>query len=84
MSNRRRALSLHHSALSNSEYESYTASLSELLSDASSEHDQRLSGTDWDSARLSVREVRGWLRGRYGDVINVKDIDKVTYYLSFY
>ena len=79
MSTRKRALSLHHSALSDAEYESYTASIAELLSDTDgADNNRRLSNADWESARLSVREVRGWLRGRYGDVLNIKDIDKVS------
>ena len=85
MSNSKRALSLHNSALSDEEYEAYTSSLSELLYEAPGPSVQASISTgrgnngdnDWESARLSVREVRGWLRGRYGGDISIRDIDKV-------
>ncbi len=77
MARPQRALSLHHSALSDAEYKSYTSSLSELISDppGARAHD---SDWDWDNARISVRETRGWLRGKYGDVVGVARIDQVS------
>lgn len=65
----RRPLTLHVSALSDAEYTSYTKSFAEL---AAPPRD-----ADWEKVVLSVREVRGWLRGRYGAGMDGAVIDEV-------
>ncbi|KAH0579780.1 hypothetical protein H2248_002617 [Termitomyces sp. 'cryptogamus'] len=57
-----RPLTLHASALNDEEYELYTASLRDLndYSDSATHDDAYYEGT-----QVGVREVRGWMRGRY-------------------
>lgn len=62
-----RQLSLHASALNDNEYELYTTSLTDLDDsdqDATATHDDAY----YEGMRIGVREVRGWMRGRYGSV----------------
>lgn len=57
-----RPLTLHASALSNEEYELYTASLNDLDDDLdTATHDDAY----YEGMQIGVREVRGWLRGKY-------------------
>jgi hypothetical protein len=63
-----RRLNLHASALNDSEYELYTSSLTDLDDTeedaASTAHDDAY----YERMKIGVREVRGWLRGRYSHV----------------
>ena len=75
-----RRLSLHASALSDSEYQLYTSS---LLSIVSVEDDGVVVRHDMDDAyyenmKVNVRETRAWLRGRYSHLPSLI-IDKVTF-----
>ena len=65
----RRPLTLHVSALSDAEYSSYTTSLGELINPSPD--------VDWENVTLSVREARGWIRGRYGAGVDGAMIDQV-------
>ncbi|KAG6868083.1 hypothetical protein C0993_007760 [Termitomyces sp. T159_Od127] len=57
-----RPLTLHASALSNEEYELYTAGLKDLDDDLdTATHDD----TYYEGMQIGVREVRGWMRGKY-------------------
>lgn len=73
----RRPLTLHVSALSDAEYSSYTASLAELLSPVTP-------NMDWENVKLSVREARGWIRGRYGASVDGAVIDQVCVGFFFF
>lgn len=53
-----RPLTLHVSALSNSEYNAYTTSLADVTSPTPE--------VAWEDITMGVREARGWIRGRYG------------------
>ncbi|KAF8514016.1 hypothetical protein BU17DRAFT_94902 [Hysterangium stoloniferum] len=68
----RRPLTLHVSALSDAEYAAYTQSLSELASPVSPGKD-----AEWETVVLSVREARGWIRGRYGACVDGAIIDQI-------
>jgi len=70
----RRPLTLHVSALSDAEYSSFTSSLGELTSPTP--------GRNWEDVTLSVREARGWLRGRYGAGVDGAMIDQVCISLN--
>ncbi|KZV91915.1 hypothetical protein EXIGLDRAFT_718839 [Exidia glandulosa HHB12029] len=67
-----RPLTLHLSALSDDEYTLYTSSLSEISTPPPSND-----GTDswWEDRIVSLREARGWMRGRYG--VDGVVIDKI-------
>ncbi|KAG6908042.1 hypothetical protein DXG01_006404 [Tephrocybe rancida] len=57
-----RPLTLHASALNDEEYELYTTSLKDLNDDSDpGTHDDAY----YEAMQIGVREVRGWLRGRY-------------------
>jgi len=72
-----RKLSLHHSALSPTEYEAYTTSLARLTEKGWFHEDP-----DWENARLGLSDVRGSLRERFGDLVSFGDIDTVLSYFS--
>ncbi|KZV80295.1 hypothetical protein EXIGLDRAFT_845682 [Exidia glandulosa HHB12029] len=67
-----RPLTLHLSALSDDEYTLYTSSLSEISTPPPSND-----GNDswWEDRIVSLREARGWMRGRYG--VDGVVIDKI-------
>lgn len=71
-----RPLTLHASALSDAEYDLYTASLKDLADDHPVGGDRSNDDAYYNSLRVGVREARGWLRGRYADVVPA-DIDAV-------
>lgn len=63
-----RPLTLHASALTDSEYTLYTTSLIDL---AGEDDDARTHAHDdsyYASLKISVREARAWIRGRYTDL----------------
>jgi len=64
----KRILYLHESALSHAEYTQYVESFDELVEDDRSQN-----------ATVSVREARGWLKGRYAanNTVDAATIDKV-------
>lgn len=70
-----RALTLHISALNDSEYDSYTDALNDLTADANAGP-----ATDeyYEKISVGVREVRAWLRGRYS-TLPVGDVDAVCF-----
>lgn len=75
-----RRLSLHASALSDSEYQLYTSS---LLSIVSVEDDgvvvrHNMDDAYYENMKVNVRETRAWLRGRYSHLPSLI-IDKVTF-----
>lgn len=78
-----RPLTLHVSALSDSEYNLYTTSLNDLTTDSADGNTNIPSSTHVrDDARyertyVGAREARAWLRGRYSDV-PASDIDAVS------
>lgn len=53
-----RPLTLHVSALSNAEYNAYTANLAEATAP--------MPNVAWEDVSMGVREARGWIKGRYG------------------
>jgi len=65
-----RPLSLHVSALSAIEFATYPSFLDDLDSGG-----KKAAAGDWSKRRVDVRELRGWLRGRYA--IDGAVIDKV-------
>ena len=78
-----RRLNLHASALTDAEYDLYTASLHDLAEESPPppSHDDTVDDTDayYDRLSVGVREARAWLRGRYAGVA-VGDIDAVLRY----
>lgn len=68
-----RSLRLHSSALSNKEYEVYTASLSRLCNFVGLLSKPLI----WEAIEVGYGEARGALRERYGDRVDVMIIDKV-------
>lgn len=68
-----RQLSLHASALNDAEYELYTSCLRDLAwtDETDGEGSSPTSGHDdayFERIRIGVRELRGWMRGRYAHV----------------
>jgi hypothetical protein len=78
-----RQLTLHASALNDAEYELYTTSLQDLAwteDQAESSNSVLASGHDdayYEQMRVSVREVRAWVRGRYAHV-SIASIENVS------
>jgi hypothetical protein len=70
-----RPLTLHASALSNDEYELYTASFQELVDEGATHR----SDAYYEETTIGVREARAWLRGRYSE-LNAADLDLVRVY----
>jgi hypothetical protein len=71
-----RPLTLHASALSDAEYDAYTANFRDLVDDDDSLATETRSDAYYEQATLGVREVRAWLRGRYPQLA-VGDLDAV-------
>ncbi|KAF8163845.1 hypothetical protein B0H34DRAFT_795489 [Crassisporium funariophilum] len=81
-----RRLSLHTSALSDVEYEIYTASLRDLAIADDDAHNPTATGAKnddvfYEDIVINVREARAWLRGRYSHV-PTSTIDKILRLLS--
>lgn len=78
-----RPLTLHVSALSDSEYDLYTTSLNDLASDTTNTNTSVSTATHgrddayYERMSVGVREARAWLRGRYPD-LPASDIDAVS------
>lgn len=66
-----RALTLHPSALNDTEYAIFTTTIREILDDPHFQSDD-----DYANAVLQTRELRAWLRGRYNE-IPVTDLDAI-------
>lgn len=73
-----RSLTLHVSALNDSEYDYFTTSFSDLLDDP---HAFPNDDSRYDIASVSTREARAWLRGRYSSV-PINDLDAVLRTIS--
>lgn len=72
-----RPLVLHASALSDNEYNAYTAALCDLAElDDNSKLKADTDSTYYEGVTVGVREARAWLRGRYSH-IPAPDIDSV-------
>ncbi|TRM62284.1 hypothetical protein BD626DRAFT_59318 [Schizophyllum amplum] len=74
----KRKLALHPSALSESEYDFYTAALNSFLTPAEANDDE----LDYATIRVSTREVRAWLRGRYTPPVPGQTIDDILALVS--
>ena len=75
-----RPLTLHVSALSDYEYDLYTASLNDLATDTNTDFTYTTPVRDdahYERTSVGVREVRAWLRGRYSN-LPASDIDSVS------
>lgn len=75
-----RPLTLHVSALSDSEYDLYTTSLNDLTTDCNGNIPGTSHARDdahYERTSIGAREVRAWLRGRYSD-LPTSDIDAVS------
>ena len=65
-----RPITLHASALSDAEYDLYTTALGDLAWSGDAD-DRSATGHDdayYEQMTISLREARGWLRGRYAHV----------------
>jgi len=62
-----RPLTLHASALNDEEYHVYTASLQDLAW-TGDEGDVVRDDAYYEEIRITLREMRGWLRGRYPEI----------------
>ena len=73
-----RSLTLHVSALNDAEYDYFTTSFSDLL-----DNPQAFPSDDskYDSAIVSTREARAWLRGRYSSV-SLPDLNTILSTIS--
>ncbi|KIK76917.1 hypothetical protein PAXRUDRAFT_835178 [Paxillus rubicundulus Ve08.2h10] len=71
-----RPLVLHVSALSDAEYDLYTASLNDLSVTIDTAPTAVCDGAHYECMSVGVREARAWLRGRYSDLA-ASDIDAV-------
>ena len=76
-----RPLSLHASALSDTEYDVYTASLHVIADEPTSDEDVVHDDAHYEQMSVGVREVRAWLRGRYSH-ISACTIDSILKYFS--
>jgi hypothetical protein len=75
-----RRLSLHASALSDSEYQLYTTSLLSIVSvedDGGVPQSHNMDDAYYENMNINVRETRAWLRGRYSHLPSLI-IDKVS------
>ena len=78
-----RPLTLHVSALSDTEYDLYTASLNDLATESTDSTTNVPTTTSvrgdahYERTSVGAREVRAWLRGRYSD-LPASDIDAVS------
>jgi hypothetical protein len=76
-----RRLSLHASALSDSEYELYTTSLLSIVSvedDGGVSKSHNMDDAYYENMNINVRETRAWLRGRYSHLPS-SIIDQVSF-----
>ena len=72
-----RSLTLHASALNDAEYDLYTSSLRDLVDSDDAPNDSiSFNDASYEQLRISVREARAWLRGRYND-LPVQQIDSI-------
>ncbi|KAF8260143.1 hypothetical protein EI94DRAFT_928884 [Lactarius quietus] len=72
-----RSLYLHVSALNDDEYSLFTSSFTDLLAS-----DPPLtSDADFEKQKVSIREARAWLRGRYAD-LPVSDLDQILRFFA--
>ncbi|KAH8089862.1 hypothetical protein BXZ70DRAFT_954193 [Cristinia sonorae] len=71
-----RSLTLHVSALNDSEYDYFTSSFSDLLPHPYPDDDSK-----YDHATVTTREARAWLRGRYS-AVPVADLDAILKTIS--
>jgi hypothetical protein len=82
-----RELSLHASALSDAEYQLYTSSLQDLAWVDNLDADGQEGSTSghgdayYEQLEIGIREVRGWMRGRYMHVAPTS-IDEVHFELE--
>lgn len=77
-----RPLTLHVSALSDAEYDLYTASLNDLATESTNGDTtpntiRVRDDAHYERTSVGVREVRAWLRGRYSN-LPATDIDSVS------
>lgn len=63
-----RPLTLHASALTDSEYTLYTTSLCDLAGEDDESRTHFHDDSYYAALRISVREARAWIRGRYTDL----------------
>jgi len=73
-----RSLYLHVSALNEDEYSLFTSSFTDLLASDT----PLTTDADFEKQRVSIREARAWLRGRYAD-LPVSDLDQVRIPFSY-
>ncbi|KAG6331138.1 hypothetical protein ID866_7953, partial [Astraeus odoratus] len=71
-----RPLTLHASALSDSEYSLYTSSLNDLCVSNDTDPTAVYGDAHYETMAVGVREARAWLRGRYQD-LPASDIDDI-------
>ncbi|KAF8555616.1 hypothetical protein OG21DRAFT_1483754 [Imleria badia] len=76
-----RPLTLHVSALSDAEYDLYTASLNDLATESTNSDNTPgtthiRSDAHYERTSVGAREVRAWLRGRYSD-LPASEIDSI-------
>ncbi|KAH9056498.1 hypothetical protein EDB87DRAFT_1636391 [Lactarius vividus] len=72
-----RSLYLHVSALNEDEYALFTSSFTDLLA-----FDTPLTtDADFEKQKVSIREARAWLRGRYAD-LPVSDLDQILRFFA--
>lgn len=67
-----RSLYLHVSALNDDEYSLFTSCFTDLLASDT----PLTTDADFEKQKVSIREARAWLRGRYVD-LPVADLDQV-------
>ena len=72
-----RTLFLHVSALNEDEYALFTSSFTDLLASDT----PLTTDADFDKQRVSIREARAWLRGRYAD-LPVSELNQVRILFS--
>jgi hypothetical protein len=63
-----RPLLLHTSALNNEEYEYYTSCLRDLSWTDEAGAESQKDDAYYENLLIGVRELRGWLRGKFGQV----------------
>ncbi|CAL1708402.1 unnamed protein product [Somion occarium] len=72
-----RLLTLHASALNDAEYDLYTTSLRDLVDSEDDPNDNvTFDDAHYERFKITVREARAWLRGRYNDM-PVHEIDSI-------
>lgn len=71
-----RSLFLHLSALSNTEYDTYTDCLRDVLDDDGHQDASKVSDEELENRCAQLPVVRAWMKGRFRDV-GVEAIDQV-------